>query len=127
MIYKVITGRLFNYDDFTNIVGDKLYPVIIPQTRNFPAVTYSITTSNPEQTKDRTKCDNITFQVDIYSNSYEQAHDITQIIRDRLHQFYGIVNGVESKVVLTSFADGAYTEELDLFNVRMEFEAKLKL
>jgi hypothetical protein len=127
MIYKVITGRLFNHDDFTNIVGDKLYPVIIPQTRNFPAVTYSITTSNPEQTKDRTKCDNITFQVDIYSNSYEQAHDITQIIRDRLHQFYGIVNDVESKVVLTSFADGAYTEELDLFNVRMEFEAKLKL
>ena len=67
MIYKVITGRLLQHEAFDNLVKDRLFPVIIPQTRSFPAVSYNTIVATPDLTKDTTLQDTLTFQVSIFS------------------------------------------------------------
>ena len=127
MIYKVITGRLLQHEAFDNLVKDRLFPVIIPQTRSFPAVSYNTIVATPDLTKDTTLQDTLTFQVSVFSTSYAEVYEVYEVIRDRLHRFEGIVNGVESRIILTSYRDQEIDTETGVYSTIMEFDAKMKL
>ena len=127
MIYKVITGRLLQHEAFDNLVKDRLFPVIIPQTRSFTAVSYNTIVATPDLTKDTTLQDTLTFQVSIFSTSYAEVYEVYEVIRDRLHRFEGVVNGVESRIILTSYRDQEIDTETGVYSTIMEFDAKMKL
>ena len=127
MIYKVITGRLLQHEAFDNLVKDRLFTVIIPQTRSFPAVSYNTIVATPDLTKDTTLQDTLTFQVSIFSTSYAEVYEVYEVIRDRLHRFEGVVNGVESRIILTSYRDQEIDTETGVYSTIMEFDAKMKL
>lgn len=127
MIYKVITGRLFQHEAFENLVGDRLFPVVIPLTRPYPAVSYNVIVATPDKTKDLDIQDTVNFQIDIYSKKYDEAYSILEVVRDRLNHFNGQVNNVQASIRLDSFRDDEYNEELGVFRVIMDFSAKIKL
>lgn len=127
MIYKVITGRLLQYEAFDNLVEDRLFPGTIPQTRTFPAVTYNIIVATPDKTKDATLQDTLTFQMSIFSKSYAEVYDVYQVIRDRLHRFEGVINDVESRITLANYRDQDIDTETGVYSTIMEFDAKIKL
>lgn len=127
MIHKVLTGLLFNYPEFEDLVGINLYPIIIPMGEKFPSVVYSVVVSTPVRTKDEVVQNDIDFQLDVYATTYSKAHDIVQVLQDRLHRFEGEVNGVKSRIILTSFKDDGFIDDINIFRVVMDFTARIQL
>ena len=68
----------------------KIYPVMAPQTEKPPYIVCALTGSTPAQTKDcRSTLDIENFDCLIYSNNYEQGHEIDLAIRSALDYAHG--------------------------------------
>lgn len=100
----------------------KVYPVISPQTEKPPYIVCALTGSTPSQTKDCVSTlDNENFDCLIYSNNYEQGHDIDLAIRTALDgKRSNTDNGIHfSKIYFQSRRDAAVEGKEGMIYVRV--------
>ena len=128
MIGKLIYGRLSTSTNITAIVGTNIYPDITPQNVDYPFVVYTITNSLPVDYKDgQSNLEEITLQIDVYTQSYDDTQDLANLIRNRLDRFTGTAEGIDVQTIKYMSSDSqVFNAELSVYWMSIDFMAKMK-
>ena len=128
MIGKLIYSRLSTDGSITAYVGTKIYPDITPQNVQYPFVVYTIVNSLPVDFKDgQSNLEEITLQIDVYTQSYDDTQDLVNLIRNRLDRFTGIVEGIDVQTIKYMSSDSqVFNAELSVYWMSIDFMAKMK-
>jgi len=128
MIGKLIYSRLSTDGSITAYVGTKIYPDITPQNVQYPFVVYTIVNSLPVDFKDgQSNLEEITLQIDVYTQSYDDTQDLANLIRNRLDRFTGTVEGIDVQTIKYMSSDSqVYNAELSVYWMSIDFMAKMK-
>ena len=128
MIGKLIYNRLTTDANITAYIGTKVYPDITPQDVQYPFVVYTITNSLPVDYKDgQSNLEEINLQIDVYTQSYDDTQEISNLIRNRLDRFVGSAEGVEVQTIKYISSDSqVYNAELSVYWMSIDFMAKMK-
>jgi hypothetical protein len=128
MIGKLIYSRLSTDGSITAYIGTKIYPDITPQNVQYPFVVYTITNSLPVDYKDgQSNLEEITLQVDVYTQSYDDTQDLANLIRNRLDRFTGTVEGVEVQTIKYVSSDSqVFNAELSVYWMSIDFMINMK-
>lgn len=114
---------LLNTKSIKALIDNKVYPLIAPLNTTFPYVVYQ-RTSTPQATKDNAYQDNVSIEIIIVSNNYDQSVNIAEIIRKEIECKRNIIvegfNIVDIKLVLSNetYNNDAYLQSLT-FNFRI--------
>jgi hypothetical protein len=128
MIGKLIYSRLSTDGSITAYIGTKIYPDITPQNVQYPFVVYTIVNSLPVDFKDgQSNLEEITLQIDVYTQSYDDTQDLANLIRNRLDRFTGTVEGIDVQTIKYMSSDSqVYNAELSVYWMSIDFMAKMK-
>jgi len=128
MIGKLIYNRLFTDGEILAYVGNKIYPDIVPQNVQYPFVVYTIVNSLPVDFKDgQSNLEEITLQVDVYTQNYDDTQILSNLIRNRLDRFVGIVEGIEvQSIKYMSATSQVFNAELSVYWLSIDFMIKMK-
>ena len=128
MIGKLIYSRLSTDGSITAYVGTKVYPDITPQNVQYPFVVYTIVNSLPVDFKDgQSNLEEITLQIDVYTQSYDDTQDLANLIRNRLDRFTGTVEGIDVQTIKYMSSDSqVFNAELSVYWMSIDFMAKMK-
>ena len=128
MIGKLIYNRLTTDANITAYIGTKVYPDITPQDVQYPFVVYTIVNSLPVDYKDgQSNLEEINLQIDVYTQSYDDTQEISNLIRNRLDRFVGSAEGVEVQTIKYISSDSqVYNAELSVYWMSIDFMAKMK-
>ena len=128
MIGKLIYSRLSTDGSITAYIGTKIYPDITPQNVQYPFVVYTIVNSLPVDFKDgQSNLEEITLQIDVYTQSYDDTQDLANLIRNRLDRFTGIVEGIDVQTIKYMSSDSqVFNAELSVYWMSIDFMAKMK-
>lgn len=108
-------------------VSLKVYPLRIPQETAFPALTYSILSVDPEDTKDsRSLCDTVTFQINLFASTYTLVTSLAQLVREALDGLSGENSGVSVDYMRFESWIDDYDDEFLLFRKDMTFSCRVK-
>jgi len=104
-----IFNRLSSFANLTNLIGDSIYPINIPQDAKLPAVTYQ------QISGQRVKAMIIDpglayprYQLTILSTDYDQCYNVAKYTRHALQDYSGSTGGV---VIQRSFFDNEFEFE----------------
>ena len=128
MIGKVIYGRLTTDAAVTGICGINIFPDIAPQNVQYPFMVYTIINSLPVDFKDgQSNLEEITLQIDVYTNNYETTQTLANNVRNRLDRFVGTVNSISVQTIKYMSSDSqVYNADLNVYWMSMDFMAKMK-
>ena len=128
MIGKLIYSRLSTDGSITAYVGTKIYPDITPQNVQYPFVVYTIVNSLPVDFKDgQSNLEEITLQIDVYTQSYDDTQDLVNLIRNRLDRFTGTAEGIDVQTIKYMSSDSqVFNAELSVYWMSIDFMAKMK-
>lgn len=128
MIGKVIYGRLTTDTTITNICGLNIFPDIAPQNVQYPFMVYTIINSLPVDFKDgQSNLEEITIQIDVYTNNYETTQTLGNNVRNRLDRFIGTVNSVSVQTIkYMSSSSQVYNADLNVYWISIDFMVKMK-
>jgi hypothetical protein len=128
MIGKLIYSRLSTDGEILAYVGSKIYPDIVPQNVQYPFVVYTIVNSLPVDFKDgQSNLEEITLQIDVYTQNYDDTQILSNLIRNRLDRFVGIVEGVEvQSIKYMSATSQVFNAELSVYWMSIDFMVKMK-
>lgn len=128
MIGKLIYNRLSTEGAILAYVGTKIYPDIVPQNVQYPFVVYTIVNSLPVDFKDgQSNLEEITMQIDVYTQSYDDTQDLSNLIRNRLDRFVGIVEDVEvQSIKYMSATSQVFNAELSVYWTSIDFRINMK-
>ena len=128
MIGKLIYNRLSTEGAILAYVGTKIYPDIVPQNVQYPFVVYTIVNSLPVDFKDgQSNLEEITLQIDVYTNNYETTQTLANNVRNRLDRFVGTVNNISVQTIKYMSSDSqVYNADLNVYWMSMDFMAKMK-
>jgi hypothetical protein len=128
MIGKVIYGRLTTDAAVTGICGLNIFPDIAPQNVQYPFMVYTIVNSLPVDFKDgQSNLEEITLQIDVYTNNYETTQTLANNVRNRLDRFVGTVNSISVQTIKYMSSDSqVYNADLNVYWISMDFMAKMK-
>lgn len=128
MIGKLIYSRLSTDGDILAYVGTKIYPDIVPQNVQYPFVVYTIVNSLPIDFKDgQSNLEEITLQVDVYTQNYDDTQELSNLIRNRLDRFVGTVEGVEVQTIKYVSSDSqVFNAELSVYWMSIDFMINMK-
>jgi hypothetical protein len=100
MIRKAVAQILINDSEVSSLTGGRIYPVAMPQTADFPAVTYQLISTLPHDTKQRpSSYDEAEFQVNVFAELMADAVEISGHVRRALDGYSGTVEAVDIPVV----------------------------
>jgi hypothetical protein len=128
MIGKVIYGRLSTDVAVTGVCGLNIYPDIAPQNVEYPFIVYTIINSTPVDFKDgQSNLEEITVQLDVYTNNYETTQTLSNAVRNRLDRFSGTLNSVNIQTIKYMSSDSqVYNADLNVYWMSIDFMAKMK-
>ena len=128
MIGKVIYGRLSTDAAVTGVCGLRIYPDIAPQNVAYPFCVYTIINSIPVDYKDgQSNLEEVTFQIDVYTNNYDTTQSLSDSVRNRLDRFVGTVNNISVQTIKYMASDSqAYNADLNVYWMSIDFMARMK-
>lgn len=79
------------------LIGDNLYPNIIPQNVGLPAVIYTIDTTDPDRVKEMRALDNrVSIELQVVDKSYAVVNQVSTLILNQLHRYNNHFNSNDS-------------------------------
>lgn len=104
-IYNLLAGNA----GLTAIVGDRIYPVVVPEPTVYPCLSYTGITSSSAYTFDRRSHDTKRIQFDAWATSYSDAKSILHALKLALDTLSGTLS--DGTRLLAAFSD----QEIDHF------------
>jgi hypothetical protein len=81
-----------DYSDAFDIFGDRVFPVVAPQTSSYPLVVLTVTGNNPAPTKTGTsKVDNVMVEARVYAKEFGECATGDETMRIAIDHFRGDV------------------------------------
>lgn len=97
------------------LVGNRVYPIFLPDNATYPAVVVRMSANNPANTKSNpSKTDNVMMDIDIVSGDYQQCCEVFEAVRSAIDGYRGdvvflgdtiAVDGIEYKESSQAFLD----------------------
>jgi len=111
-LYSILSGD----GDVTDKVSTRIYPVLIPQKADMPAIAFQQISADREYTMaGEVGMTSITYQVSCFADSYSESRELADVVRIALSDYSGTVNG---RYIYTIFIQG----EGDIPNISPEFK-----
>jgi len=109
---KEIYSLLISSEDVTDLVGDKIYPLIIPEGTSLPCVVYQRNYEN-KYTKDGLGTSDSNIDISVIALDYEEAINISNAVFNTLS---GASNDTVKDIRLVSgnevYAEGAFIQNM---------------
>jgi len=107
IIEEALYAYLTNYAELTALVGDRIYPVILPQNTTLPAVTFQRISGIREYSQSGPSgLAHPRFQFSCWAEKYEEAKAVAEQIRLALEGYKGMMGGSDGVRV-----DAIYVED----------------
>lgn len=107
-----ISTGLFNLLKTITPLGNRVYPLVLPQTPTLPAVVYQRISSYDTQTLDGTQSlDMGRFQIKVYATSYKNAVDTAELVKATL-----------SGKALKLMEMDDYESDTKLFSIQLDYQ-----
>ena len=125
---KAIYNILSNNSGVTSITT-RISPLLIGQTLNLPAVVYSQTDTDPNDTKNGVSLlDEVQVEVDAIAETYEGAEDLASAIRTALDRYTGTANGVKvQSVQFNNESDTLEKVQNGLYTITQDYTFRIGL
>lgn len=126
-IYTILLGAV----PVTDIVGigdaAKIFPEIISQGTESPAIKYKVISVVPTNTKDGvSKLDVFRLQIDCFSTKYLEADDLSCKVRDALDRYHGTVSGVQIDKIIFDSVQDLYDEQSNEYQKSSDYIIRVK-
>lgn len=95
MIGKAIKELLLASPNIITLFGDRIYPIMVPQTIDGLSLIFGITGVDPTHSKDASHLDGVEVTVQFYSKDYNLIQTSAQTIRTVLNKRKGTFGGIE--------------------------------
>ena len=110
---KEIYSHLKENKSLTDIVGNKIYPIIVEKDTNYPFIVYKRSNVVPEYTKDYHFKDFVIVDIICVSNHYVESVEIATLVRESLEdKKYGDIVSIRLESADEDFIDDAYIQTL---------------
>lgn len=121
-LYDGITG----YSRISDLIDNRLYPLIMPQNPTYPAVVYSRVSERGLLMHDGpppggSDVRQGRFQFDIYGDTYASVQDVAGELRAYLHGFVGEMGGVQISVIIHLNTIDGLGEEVEIFRTTQDY------
>ena len=114
---KEIYSHLKENKSLTDIVGNKIYPIIVEKDTNYPFIVYKRSNVIPDYTKDYHFKDDVIVDIICVSNHYVESVEIATLVRESLEdKRIGDINSIRLESADEDFIDDAYIQTLS-FNL----------
>ncbi len=110
MIRNSIRQYLLSKAAVTAIIGSRLYPVVLPQSQDVPAITFSRVSGGHSHNLDRATGSAIpAFEFDCWAATYAQAETLAEVVRGVMQGFGpGTMGDTEVKACILDDEADAY-------------------
>ncbi|WP_254509887.1 tail completion protein gp17 [Anatilimnocola floriformis] len=103
--------RQYLATNLANLVGSRIFPLVLPQSAARPAITYARTTGGHDHNlKQATGSAIPVFELDCWADSYEAADQLAEAVRQKMQGFSGTMGSVSVRAVILD-------DEVDAFEV----------
>ena len=110
---KEIYSYLKENKSLTDIVGNKIYPIIVEKDTNYPFIVYKRSNVIPDYTKDYHFKDDVIVDIICVSNHYVESVEIATLVRESLEdKKYGDIVSIRLEGADEDFIDDAYIQTL---------------
>ena len=110
---KEIYSHLKENKSLTDIVGNKIYPIIVEKDTNYPFIVYKRSNVIPDYTKDYHFKDYVIVDIICVSNHYVESVEIATLVRESLEdKKYGDIVSIRLESADEDFIDDAYIQTL---------------
>ena len=110
---KEIYSHLKENKSLTDIVGNKIYPIIVEKDTNYPFIVYKRSNVIPDYTKDYHFKDFVIVDIICVSNHYVESVEIASLVRESLEdKRIGDINSIRLESADEDFIDDAYIQTL---------------
>ena len=110
---KEIYSHLKENKSLTDIVGNKIYPIIVEKDTNYPFIVYKRSNVIPDYTKDYHFKDDVIVDIICVSNHYVESVEIATLVRESLEdKRIGDINSIRLESADEDFIDDAYIQTL---------------
>ena len=110
---KEIYSHLKENKSLTDIVGNKIYPIIVEKDTNYPFIVYKRSNVIPDYTKDYHFKDYVIVDIICVSNHYVESVEIASLVRESLEdKRIGDINSIRLESADEDFIDDAYIQTL---------------
>ena len=110
---KEIYSHLKENKSLTDIVGNKIYPIIVEKDTNYPFIVYKRSNVIPDYTKDYHFKDYVIVDIICVSNHYVESVEIASLVRESLEdKKYGDIVSIRLESADEDFIDDAYIQTL---------------
>ena len=110
---KEIYSHLKENKSLTDIVGNKIYPIIVEKDTNYPFIVYKRSNVIPDYTKDDHFKDDVIVDIICVSNHYVESVEIATLVRESLEdKKYGDIVSIKLEGADEDFIDDAYIQTL---------------
>ena len=108
------------------VVGDRIFPQVIPQGKELPAISYMKEVASPENSLDGPGSIEIQrYEIKMYSRSYPELETLVNAARSALDFAAGTFNGVILDGCSFITERDAYSEDQSLFGRLQEYQLRI--
>lgn len=112
-IYSLLNGS----SSLTDIVGSKIYPIIVEKETTYPFIVYKRSNIIPDYTKDFHFKDEVIIDIICVSNNYSESINIASIVRNILEdKRFADIESIKLESADEDFIENAYIQTLS-FNL----------
>jgi hypothetical protein len=125
---KVIAQQLLDDATVVSYVGDKIFPIKIPQGQEYPCIVYTFDSQVPTLIKQAASpLDVVGCQLTIYNDDYASCEAIAEACRSVLDQLEGTIEGVVvDEIIFDGASRNDFIEEYGFFVIEQTYQARLK-
>lgn len=102
---ELLYAHVTSYPTVQAYIGQRLYPVTLPQNPTYPAATYRRVSTNVQYTRDGDGVGRARFQVDCYATMYSQIISLANVMEDALEAFTSTMGPNVSRTTVVNRMD----------------------
>ena len=123
---EALFSYLKSFQGLSSLVGERIYPLVIPQKASLPAVTYQrVSAVRQHALQMDTGYTTQMYQISCWSKSYAQSWHIASQLRLSLQNFSGVMGGAEGVHIDAVLLEGemaGFEPDTNTYYYHMEFQ-----
>lgn len=124
LIEDGLYAHLSAQSNIASIVGDRIYPSLLPQEPVLPAIVFHNVGSNPVSRQDgKPTLERSRFQIDCYAESNRDARVLAKTVRDALESYVGMMGAFAVRAVFVlEYGIDDFDDVPNDFRISSEYE-----
>jgi hypothetical protein len=117
MIDEAVRSILINNSTVYGLIGTRIYPLVLPLSCSFPAISYS-KPSDPYTRIARSP----RFQIDMWSKDFTEVQNVKNAVETALDGYSGIISGINIEKIIPLDSHDFTLDDTQLNRVSYDFK-----